>query len=158
MFDKLGMVTMVHGRPFMFKSVRQRKLCDSCLAPPHPQAPLRGMCQVPILSNKVLKRAANMARVVIPQGCNDANPGLANCDNNRGSIFTSNASSTWSTQRLANDGLFSLETYEEGLLGLSGNAFYGFDVLILGLLGSQSPSLSNQLIAGIATNNFWYVC
>jgi len=101
---------------------------------------------------------ANTARVVIPQGCNDVNPGRANCDNDRGSIFTSNASSTWSTQRLTNDGLFSLETLEEGFLGLSGNAYYGFDVLTLGVLGSGLPSLPDQLIAGIATNSFWYLC
>jgi len=101
---------------------------------------------------------ADVARVVISQGCDDANPGLAGCDNDRGSTFRSSASSTWSTGRLANDGLFSLETVEEGLLGLSGNAYYGFDVLTLGLPGSGLPSMSDQLVAGFAANSFWYGC
>jgi len=103
------------------------------------------------------KDIANLPRVLIPQGCSQANPGLANCNNDRGWSFISNASSTWSTQRLANNGLFTLYTVEEGLLGLTGNAYYGFDTLNLGLPGSGLPSITNQVVAGIATNDFWYV-
>jgi len=94
--------------------------------------------------------------VVIPQGC-EADSDVASCSNVRGSTFISNASSTWSTERLANNGLFSLATLEESLLGLSGNAYYGFDTLILGPPGSGSPVMTDQLIAGIATDSFWYV-
>ncbi|KAK5112054.1 hypothetical protein LTR85_011635 [Meristemomyces frigidus] len=41
------------------------------------------------------------------------------------------------------------------MLGLSGNAYYGFDTISLGLVGSGLPTLQNQLIAGIASNSFW---
>lgn len=41
-------------------------------------------------------------------------------------------------------------------LGLSGNAYYGFDVVRLGgTFNPGLPTLKNQLIAGIADNDFW---
>lgn len=54
-----------------------------------------------------------------------------------------------------NGGLYELDTYVEGQLSLSGNAYYGFDTLALGLEGSGMPTLEDQLIAGIADNNYW---
>lgn len=89
------------------------------------------------------------------QGCTEANPGLANCESSRGYIFASNTSTSWSTQRLANGGLYQLNTFEEGFLGLTGNAYYGFDTISLGDIGSGLPNLPNQLVAGFATNSFW---
>lgn len=50
--------------------------------------------------------------------------------------------------------MFELSLYEEELLGYSGNAYYGFDNVTLGL-GAGLPMLSHQLIAGIATPDFW---
>ncbi|TKA48843.1 hypothetical protein B0A54_00919 [Friedmanniomyces endolithicus] len=82
---------------------------------------------------------------IIPQGCTVANPNLTDCDNARGNLFRSNLSSTWSTERLANGGLFQLNTFEEVKLGLTGNAYYGFDTLSLGLPGSGLPTLTSQL-------------
>ena len=93
-----------------------------------------------------------LVQVVLPEGCTDANPGLANCSDARGQTFIRNASTTWSTQRLSNGGLFQLNTFEEGYLGLTGNAYYGFDTVNL---GSSLPTLQNQLVAGIATNSYW---
>nr|OQO30352.1 hypothetical protein B0A51_02019 [Rachicladosporium sp. CCFEE 5018] len=49
----------------------------------------------------------------------------------------------------------SLDTYEESKLGLTGNAYYGFDTLQLGSEGSGLPNFTDQIIAGIATNDFW---
>ncbi|CZT22127.1 uncharacterized protein RCC_07996 [Ramularia collo-cygni] len=92
--------------------------------------------------------------VVLPEGCTDANPGLEDCPENR-HIFTRNESRTWSTDSLGNDGLYTLNTLEEGKLGLTGNAFYGFDTVQLGIGGSDMPVLESQLVAGIATNDFW---
>ncbi|KAK1058651.1 hypothetical protein LTR74_013203, partial [Friedmanniomyces endolithicus] len=92
---------------------------------------------------------------IIPQGCTVANPNLTDCANALGNLFHSNLSSTWSTERLANGGLFQLNTFEEVKLGLTGNAYYGFDTLSLGLPGSGLPALTSQLVAGIATNDFW---
>ena len=51
--------------------------------------------------------------------------------------------------------MFELTTYYEGFLNLTGNAYYGFDTLALGAPGANLPSLDNQIIAGIATNNYW---
>ena len=92
--------------------------------------------------------------MVLPEGCTEANPGLANCSNERGYTFIRNASSTWSTQRLSNGGLFQLNTLEESYLGLTGNAYYGFDTVSLGT-GSGLPTLQNELVAGIGTDNYW---
>jgi hypothetical protein len=93
--------------------------------------------------------------VVRPEGCTLANPNLTHCEDSRGLTFSPNKSTSWSTERLDNDGLFSLNTYYEGFLNLTGNAYYGFDTLALGVPGSGLPSLDNQIIAGFATNNYW---
>lgn len=92
--------------------------------------------------------------MVLPEGCTDANPGLEGCSGDR-HTFTRNQSRTWSTDSLGNNGLYGLNTFEERRLDLTGNAFYGFDTVELGLSGSGMPSLENQLVAGIATNDFW---
>jgi hypothetical protein len=73
-------------------------------------------------------------------------------------LFQSNHSGTWSTQGIQNgiDGaIFSLNTFEEGNLGLLGNASYGFDTVNLGLPGSGLPTLEKQVIAGYWTNAFY---
>lgn len=96
--------------------------------------------------------------VVISEGCSQANPNLTNCAEERGGLFLSNTSTSWTTEGLPNgpDGaLFNLITYEESKLGFSGNAYYGFDTVTLGLTGSELPTLESQVIAGYATNDFW---
>lgn len=92
---------------------------------------------------------------MIDEGCTVANPTLANCANERGYLFHRNASTSWSTQRLANGGLYSLITFEERYLGLTGNAYYGFETINLGLPGSNLPTVYNQVVAGFGTDNFW---
>ncbi|KAG4439853.1 hypothetical protein IFR05_004666 [Cadophora sp. M221] len=95
---------------------------------------------------------------VISEGCVDVNPTLENCADERGYLFQSNLSTTWSTQGLQNgiDGaIFSLNTYEETLLGRSGNGSYGYDTINLGIPGTGLPSLQKQVIAGIWTNDFF---
>jgi hypothetical protein len=100
-------------------------------------------------------------QVIIPQACTLVNPTLDNCDNLRGNVFSYDNSSSWTIDRagtstpLTNNGTFHLLTIEEGKLGLVGNAYYGFDTIRLGLDGSGLPSVQNQVIAGIATNDFW---
>ncbi|TVY14856.1 hypothetical protein LARI1_G008295 [Lachnellula arida] len=96
--------------------------------------------------------------VVIPEGCVDVNPDLENCLNERGYLFQSNQSLTWSTQGIKTgvDGaIFSLNTFEEGNLGLLGNGSYGYDTISLGLPGSGLPTLEKQVIAGIWTDDFY---
>ncbi|KAK5712070.1 hypothetical protein LTR15_012139 [Elasticomyces elasticus] len=99
--------------------------------------------------------SGNAIWVILAEGCWEANPGLPNCASIRGETFTRNASTTWSTQRLANGGLYQLPTYEEQPLGLTGSAYYGFDTVELGLDSQGLPTLSNQLVAGIATDNYF---
>ena len=93
--------------------------------------------------------------MVRPEGCTLANPNLASCEDSRGLSFNPNKSTSWNTERLENGGLFKLGTYYENFLNLTGNAYYGFDTLTLGVPGADLPSLDNQIIAGIATNNYW---
>jgi len=96
--------------------------------------------------------------VVISEGCVDVNPTLANCPDERGYIFQSNLSTTWSTQGLQNgvDGaIYSLNTYEESFLGRVGNGSYGYDIVNLGIPGAGLPTLQKQVIAGIWTNDFY---
>ncbi|KAK5681875.1 hypothetical protein LTS10_006408 [Elasticomyces elasticus] len=99
--------------------------------------------------------AGNSLWAVIPEGCTIANPSIPNCSNERGYLFTSNQSSSWSISRLQNGGLYELDLFEERFLGLSGNAYYGFDTIQLGIEGSGLSVLQDQLVAGIATNDFW---
>ncbi|PBP28567.1 acid protease, partial [Diplocarpon rosae] len=96
--------------------------------------------------------------VVIPPGCVDVNPTLANCENERGYLFQSNLSTSWTTQGLQNgvDGaIYSLNTFEESLLGKSGNGSYGYDIVNLGIPGAGLPSLDSQVVAGIWTDDFF---
>ncbi|KAL9120204.1 MAG: hypothetical protein Q9187_003238 [Circinaria calcarea] len=91
--------------------------------------------------------------VVLPEGCIAGDP--SDCASLRGFVFKPNQSLTWSTKTLQNGGLYSLYTFEESLLGYAGNALYGYDNLTLGWQGSRLPTLSNQLVAGIATKDFY---
>ena len=74
----------------------------------------------------------------------------SDCGNLRGSLFSTNASSTW------NDvGLYTLILTEEGSLDYSGNADYGYDNLTLGFPGGGLPTLSHQIVEGYATKDFY---
>ncbi|THX49733.1 acid protease [Aureobasidium pullulans] len=99
--------------------------------------------------------AGSSTWVVIDEGCTVANPNLTNCNNERGYLFHRNESTSWSTRRLSGEGLYSLNTFVEGYLGLTGNAYYGFDTINLGLTGSGLPTVQGQVIAGFGTNDFW---
>ena len=50
-------------------------------------------------------------------------------------------------------GIFSLALEQN--LGLTGNGLYGYDTIVLSYLGSGLPSLGHQIVAGIATQDFW---
>lgn len=98
--------------------------------------------------------AGNTVWAVLPEGCTEANPALSGCLEDR-HVFYRNRSTTWSTDQLANDGLFELSTEAvESFLGLDGNAYYGFDTVELGNENGL-PSLPSQIVAGIGTNSFW---
>jgi hypothetical protein len=50
-------------------------------------------------------------------------------------------------------GIFSLALEEN--LGLMGNGLYGYDTVVLSYIGSGLPALDHQVVAGIATQDFW---
>lgn len=86
--------------------------------------------------------------VVLNQGCT-SNDG-SKCANARGNLFNQNISSTWDDH-----GLFELGVE----LNLDYNNFdngdYGLDTLALGYTGSGGLSLDQQVVAGIATKDFY---
>lgn len=85
---------------------------------------------------------------VVPEGCTtDDGP---SCDDDRGTLFFENRTSTWDQQ-----GLYALSLVHESLLGYSGNGFYGQDTATLGWPGNDLPNVTDALIAGIATKDFY---
>ncbi|KAK4889706.1 hypothetical protein LTR27_011507 [Elasticomyces elasticus] len=97
----------------------------------------------------------NQIWTVLPAGCaeDNANLTLSACDITRGNTFHRFHSSTWSTEALATNKSITLIAPEEIALGLQHAGNYGFDAVTLGLLGSGSPALQNQTIAGIWLGN-----
>lgn len=89
--------------------------------------------------------------VVLPQGCTTFDP--ANCGNLRGGEFLTNQSTTRAPDNESSKGLFELGI--EGDLRYSGNGEPGYDTVTLGWQGSGGPSLQRQVIAGIATKEFY---
>lgn len=89
--------------------------------------------------------------VVHPQGCPayiTATQVDNNCEDARGGIFASNASSSWKSVGLYG---FNIETN----LGIDGNAYFGYDSVGLGGPGEGGPTLLNTTIGNFATTNYW---
>lgn len=93
----------------------------------------------------LISTASQSTWVVLPQGCDSSD---TSCQDERGATYDYNSSSTWLKQ-----GTFEL--FNEKNLGLYGNGLWGNDTLGLGIQGSGGPTLNNQVIAGIVTNNFY---
>ena len=86
--------------------------------------------------------------VVLDAGCISTDP--KSCPDDRGKTYNFSQSTTWKKQ----------DFYELGVeLNLGYNITnageYGFETLGLGYQGSGGPSLENQVIAGIATKEFY---
>ncbi|KAL9580872.1 MAG: hypothetical protein Q9203_006129 [Teloschistes exilis] len=79
-----------------------------------------------------------------PLGCTTA----PNCANRRGNLFYKNSSSTWQDK-----GLYGLD--EELNLGYGGNGNFGLDSMTLGYPGSNALTIDNQLLATVATEDFY---
>ena len=86
--------------------------------------------------------------VVLKSGCTEQDP--SGCDNARGTLFNSNASTTWQDQGLFGLGVETNLPYT----GNYDNGDYGFDTLGLGLVGS-GVTVNHSVIAGIATKDFF---
>ncbi|KAL8967553.1 MAG: hypothetical protein Q9183_002863 [Haloplaca sp. 2 TL-2023] len=70
------------------------------------------------------------------------------CANARGGLFDMNASSTWES-----NGFWQLGN--ERNLGIFANGLFGNDTLGLGIPGSGGPTLGNQIMAMIGTEDFY---
>ncbi|KAL8822464.1 MAG: hypothetical protein Q9191_006801 [Dirinaria sp. TL-2023a] len=88
---------------------------------------------------------------VVPQGCPSAEP--ANCAQLRGGLLNVNDSTTWVQNNVSSNGTFTLGLEEN--LGYTGNGLFGYDTVALGWQGSNGPSLDQQIVAGIATPEFY---
>jgi hypothetical protein len=93
--------------------------------------------------------------VPVPQGCTSTDP--SNCGALRGAFlfhgaasngFESNRSSTW-----VENGLFDLDI--ETNLNITGHGDYGFDTVGLEVENSGGLTLAHQVVAGIATKDYY---
>ena len=82
--------------------------------------------------------------VVAPEGCARYSD-YSLCAESRGGIFNLSQSSTWNYVGLYQFGI-------EGNLGYSGNAYFGYDTVIL---GQNGPNLTNTTVGAFATSEFW---
>ena len=99
----------------------------------------------------LVSTAAYQTWVVRPEGCIASDP--PNCATSRGGEFIPSQSSTWNYNNASVNGTFTLEL--ETNLDYSGNGDYGYDTVVLGFQGSDGPSLQQQIVAGIATKEFF---
>lgn len=93
----------------------------------------------------LVSTAGSATWVVVPEGCPE---GVANCASLRGQLYQSNLSLTY----VFND-FFDLVL--ESNLELTGTGAFGFDKVGIGWQGDGGPVLDHQVIAGIATEDFW---
>ncbi|KAJ4297690.1 hypothetical protein N0V90_005584 [Kalmusia sp. IMI 367209] len=87
--------------------------------------------------------------VPVPEACQYSNNTV--CISSRGAfnhLFQTNASTTWKEI-----GLYDLTLEKE--LGYQGNGIYGTDMVSLELSSTSPVKLENQIVAGIATNDFY---
>ena len=94
----------------------------------------------------MISTAGSATWVVLPEGCPVDGP--SNCGDLRGSLFKINASSTWSFNNY-------YELQLESNIGYTGSGGFGFDTVGIGWQGSGGPVLEHQVVAGIATEDFW---
>ena len=99
----------------------------------------------------LISTASYQTWAVLPQGCIASDP--PDCATSRGGQFIPSQSNTWKYNNASANGTFTLEL--ETNLGYSGNGDYGYDTIVLGYQGSNGPSLQQQILAGIATKDFY---
>ena len=99
----------------------------------------------------LISTAGYQTWVVLPQGCLTSDP--ADCATARGGQFIPSQSSTWKYNNASINGTFNLGL--ETNLDYSGNGNFGYDTVVLGYPGSNGPSLQQQIVAGIATKEFF---
>lgn len=101
--------------------------------------------------NVLISTAGYQTWAVVPEGCTPSDP--PSCAVLRGGKFLTNQSSTWTRNNVTTNGTFTLGL--ELNLDYSGNGLFGYDTIGLGWQGSNGPSLDQQIVAGIATKEFY---
>ena len=99
----------------------------------------------------LVSTASSQTWAVLPQGCTPKDP--ANCTTARGGVFNPNTSSTWSQNQDAAGGLYPLTL--ETNLNVTGTGLYGYDTVSLDGQGSNGPTLTQQVVAGVATKAYY---
>ncbi|KAH6678196.1 aspartic peptidase domain-containing protein [Halenospora varia] len=95
----------------------------------------------------MISTAGSATWVVLPEGCVAGMP--SNCPDLRGKQFNRNASTTWKFNNY-------YELQMESNLGYTGSGEFGFDKIGLDWQGAGGPVLDRQVIAGVATEQFWF--
>ncbi|KAL8782887.1 MAG: hypothetical protein Q9195_009543 [Heterodermia aff. obscurata] len=104
--------------------------------------------------NVMVSTASYQTWAVVPQGCTSDDP--SNCADLRGGEFKYNDSTTWVQNNVTENGTFTLGLELNLGYGEDANGLYGYDTVALSWLGSGGPSLPQQIVAGIATPNFYF--
>lgn len=99
----------------------------------------------------LISTASSQTWAVVPQGCTPSDP--ANCSTSRGGLFQSTNSTSWTQNQDVAAGLAPLLL--EADLHATGNALYGYDTVALGGQGANGPSLTQQVVAGVATKGIY---
>ncbi|MCJ1285111.1 hypothetical protein MMC26_004449 [Xylographa opegraphella] len=93
----------------------------------------------------LVSTAISATWVIISAGCPASVP---TCPSGRGGIYAANSSSSWEDQG-------DYELYVEENLDIIGAGMFGNDTLSLAAPGAGGPTLQNQIIGGIAAQQFW---
>ena len=102
----------------------------------------------------LVSTASSQTWAVNPQGCLSSDS--TDCAVSRGGLFNSNDSSSWRLNNDVHDGLYPLVLEEH--LNVTGNGTvgeYGTDTVALGGPGSGELKLDQQIVASIATKDYY---
>lgn len=132
---------------FLAQLVKQWRLTSRSEGNDGPWSTFTLQVGTPAQNVRVLASTAGSSTwVVLPEGCTANDP--SNCPDLRGGQFITNASSTYEF-----DNFYELAL--EANLGNTASGAYGFDRVGLDWQGSGGPILDHQVVAGIATQDFY---
>ena len=98
----------------------------------------------------LISTASSQTWAILPEGCAQSDP--ANCTVSRGGAFEPDNSTTWNNNTATANALFPL-LLDNSILNYTAAGLYGFDNVTLG--GPGGPSLGNQAVAGIVTEQIY---
>lgn len=103
----------------------------------------------------LISTASSQTWAVLPDGCVPTD-GVADCTNARGGSYQPNDSSTWEQNRVVYHGYINLTLSDNlNVSSVTNVGEYGLDTVALKGQSSQGPKLDKQLVAGIATKEYF---